>query len=120
MIHIDLFVITAWAAVMGFLFVFLVIRIKHNLKLVQAHQQETIARLKTLRIHKMLSKLGISISHYLRKARITAIERHLFACQQCSTTDKCDDYLNHGKQIDEKTFCPNFIELERYRREHKR
>ena len=119
MIHFDPLIITIWAAVMGVLFTVLLIRIRKSIRTVQSHQQDQLSRAGTLRIAKMLNRLGISLSLYLQKARPTVVERHLQACQHCASTDTCDTYLEKQKQIDETTFCPNFPEFEKYMQHRK-
>ena len=116
MIHFDPLIITIWAVVMGVLFTVLLIWIRKSIRMVESHQQDQLSRAGVLRITKMLNRQGIGLPRYLRKARPTAVERHLLACQHCATTEICDAYMERKKQLDEKTFCPNFPEFEKYMR----
>jgi hypothetical protein len=74
-----------------------------------------INKIRALRIHKMLARLGISLLRYLHKARPVDIERHLLVCQGCRKTGDCDAYLEQGKDIDPSTFCPDARELQTYK-----
>lgn len=74
-----------------------------------------IARIKALRIDKILNHAGIKRARYLRKAGPLTIEKHLLVCERCDTTDICDECLIQGKDIPEYTFCRNYRELIRYR-----
>jgi hypothetical protein len=78
-------------------------------------RRELVARVRALRIHRMLAHLGLSLRRYLRKARPLDVERQLLVCQHCGMKDTCDDCLQRGKDIKEGTFCPNFPKLLRYR-----
>lgn len=37
--------------------------------------------------------MGVDLSRYLRKARSSDVERHLFVCQFSQAIDRCDAYL---------------------------
>lgn len=78
-------------------------------------RKAVIKRLEELRINRMLGHLGIDRKKYLRKATPLTVEKHLYVCARCKTTDLCDECLINGKDIPEDTFCRNFPELERYR-----
>ena len=83
---------------------------------IRAYQKELAARAWPLRIHRMLGHLGVSLSHYLRKASSMEVEKHLIVCSRCETTDVCDEYLaQEGKGMDVETFCPNALQLMKYR-----
>jgi hypothetical protein len=76
---------------------------------------ELLERIKALRIGSMLAHIGIGYSRYLRKASRLTIEKHLFVCRQCKTTNICDECLIEGVSIPEETFCRNYRELIMYR-----
>ena len=83
---------------------------------IRAYQKELAARAWPLRLHRMLGCLGVSLSRYLRKASSMEVERHLLVCGRCDTTDICDEYLaRQGKGMDVETFCPNALQLMKYR-----
>jgi len=78
-------------------------------------RRDIVRRIKALRIDKMLNHAGISRARYLRKAKPLTIEKHLLVCEDCGTTDICDECLEQGKHIPEYTFCRNYRGLIRYR-----
>ena len=79
------------------------------------YRENVAARMKTLRIDKMLDHAGVKRNRFLRKAHPLAVEKHLLVCQHCTTTKTCDEYLKNASDIPEHSFCPNFRELSRYR-----
>ena len=74
-------------------------------------RKAVIKRIKRLRIDRMQGHLGIDRKRYLRKSSPLDVERHLFVCARCKTTDLCDECLKNGKDIPEDTFCRNYPEL---------
>lgn len=83
---------------------------------IRAYHKELAARAWPLRLHRMLGCLGVSLSAYLRKASSMEVETHLLVCGRCETTDICDEYLaTRGKGMDVQTFCPNALQLMKYR-----
>ena len=110
-LHLDPVPVTIWTIVLVISFVLVTARIFANLRYIQAYRRELVMRAKALRIHRMLDRVGTTLSRYLRKTRPIDVERHLLACQNCETTGLCDKYLDQGEGIDPHTFCPNFAEL---------
>ena len=78
-------------------------------------RRDIVRRIKALRIDKMLNHVGISRARYLRKAKSLTIEKHLLVCEDCGTTELCDECLEQGKHIPEYTFCRNYRGLIWYR-----
>ena len=99
-------------AVSFFAMIALVMRSARQLR---QYRQNVAARMKALRLDKMLDHAGVKRSRFLRKAHPLAVEKHLLVCQHCTTTKTCDEYLKNGSDIPEHSFCPNFRELSRYR-----
>ena len=115
MSHAEPLAITIWGVVIGLLFIFAVVRVCNCMKALRSYRRKLLSRINKLRIHNMLARLGISPRRYLRKARSLDVEGQLLSCEHCKTTDACDAYLQKDSNVDEKTFCPNFTQLETYR-----
>ena len=120
MSHAEPLAIAIWGAVIGLSFIFVILRVCGCVKVLRSYRIELLSRVDQLRIHKMLARLGISPRRYIRKARSLDVERQLMACEHCKTTDTCDAYLEENSNVDEKTFCPNFTQLQSYRPIRKR
>ena len=113
--YVDPLALSIWAAVIGVALVLICVRLSSCMRVLQNYRRELIGRAQTLRLHKMLTRLGISLPRYLRKARPVDVERHLLICQYCQRTDDCDAYLKQGKDIDASTFCANAGQLQTYK-----
>ena len=68
-------------------------------------------RLSMFRIGRMLQRLGISRRRFLGSQSRIRVEKQLFICEHCPDTETCDQYLDEGREIDERTFCPNYREF---------
>jgi hypothetical protein len=51
-------------------------------------------QLKTLRLNKMLTALGIDTNQYLHSQRAVDIHNHMERCSQCENTEECDESLS--------------------------
>ncbi len=103
--------IAIWTAVILVSFVLMLTRVCASLRHILAYRRELVLRTQGLRIHRMLSRAGTTLSRYLRRTRPIDVEVHLLACQNCQTAELCDKYLERGEDIDPRTFCPNFAQL---------
>ena len=119
----DPYFLAIWAVIISIAFVMMLVGCIRCIKFLQAYRRDLITRIKSRRIHKMLSRLGINIPRFIRKAHRTDVEKHLFICQQCPNTEVCDAYFEKGKAIDEKgkaidetSFCGNYQKLVRFSR----
>ena len=61
--------LTVWGVVIGVTFLIMCVRVYSNIRVLRAYRGELIHRAQALRIHRMLDRLGISLSRYLHKAR---------------------------------------------------
>ncbi len=111
--------VAIWTVVIIVSFVLMLTRVWGNLRQIRAYRRELILRAQRLRIHRMISRAGTTLSRYLRRARPIDVEGHLLACQSCQTTDLCDKYLDQVEDIDPRTFCPNFAQLATHGRRYK-
>ncbi len=110
-LHFEPLAVAIWTVVLIASFVFVLVRVRGSLREIRAYRRELVLRAQNLRIHRMLSRAGTSLSRYLRRSQPIDVERHLLACENCQTTDLCDKYLDQGEDIDPRTFCPNFAQL---------
>ena len=115
MIEIDPIALTVWIVVIGISFICMLVKVCKSVNFLRTYRQGLKARIKALRLNRMLVRLGIGLPRYMRKAHPTDIEQHLMACQGCKTTEICDAYLDEGEKIDEKSFCPNYTKLKSYK-----
>ena len=71
-----------------------------------------LERIKLLRIHKTLSKLGIDTNQYLHSQTLNVIEQQIRQCETCSSITTCDKELKKSKSDTlEMHFCPNIDAL---------
>ena len=119
-LYFEPLAVAVWTAIIIVSFVLVLTRIVGSMRALRAYRQELILRAQSLRIHKMLTRAGTTLSRYLRRARPMEVERHLLACQNCQTTDRCDKFLDKDEDIDPRSFCPNFVELATHGRGCKR
>lgn len=103
-------------AVIGVAFVVMCAGVGRCMRQLHAYRQELSAKVKALRIHGMLERLGIGLPRYLRRAQSIDVETHLLRCACCEDTQTCDAYLERGENVDPTTFCTNFQELVKFRR----
>lgn len=116
MTQVDPLALQIWIAIIAVSFILVLVKVCCSVKWLQDYRRDRNEKIKSLRIHRMLGRLGIKMPRYLRKVPPPDVERHLQACESCTTTEICDTYLNGWQTIEEKTFCPNFPELEKYKK----
>ncbi len=116
--YLEPVAVAVWAAVItiSFVLVLMLIRVSGSLRHVRAYRRELVVKAQGLRMHKMLSRAGTTLSRYLRRAGPIDVELQLLTCEHCETTDLCDKYLDQGEDIDPRTFCPNFARLTTHKR----
>lgn len=105
-ISLLLFVLMSLAIiVLAVSFALLVMR---NMKQGQLVREQLAQRVETLRMSKMLKALGLDFRGYLYRVPLSKISSSMKNCENCSTTDQCDEMLKQPEidpaQID---FCPN-------------
>ncbi len=72
------------------------------------------AQVTSLRLAKMLDKLGIPRAGYLEQLPPEIICGHIENCRRCTLSDNvhlCDAYLERGKAMKSIRFCPNYLSL---------
>ena len=76
------------------------------------------ARLKQLRLGKMLAALGIDTDSYLSRERAVDIHQHMQRCTSCTNTEECDSRLT-DENIDTETidYCNNEASLRKLSRQ---
>ena len=76
------------------------------------------ARLKQLRLGKMLAALGIDTDSYLSRERAVDIHQHMQRCTSCTNTEECDSRLT-DENIDTETidYCNNEASLRKLARQ---
>lgn len=112
----DPLILALWGVVVGVAFVITCIRVCSAARYLRAYRKDLIVRTNSLRIHKMLPRLKISLGRFMRKARPIDVERHLLVCEKCATPETCDAYLSTESDRTAPTFCPNFGALQGYSR----
>ena len=115
-LYLEPHAVAIWTVVILVSFVLMLTRVSASLRHILAYRRELVLRAQSLRMHRMLSHAGTTLSRYLRRARPIDVEMHLLACQNCQMTEFCDRYLDQGEDIDPQTFCPNFVQLARHAR----
>ena len=110
-LYFEPLAVAIWTAVIMAAFVFVLIRVCGCVRHLRAYRRELVLKAQGLRIHKMLTRAGTTLSRYLRKAHPIEVELHLLVCQSCETTALCDKYLDQREDVDPRTFCPNFVQL---------
>ena len=95
----------------GFLLV-----ISKNVRQGMLFRQKLAARMRALRMDKMLSALGMDLSSYLHNVPASRVIESANRCQDCMATDECDDRLAAGAvATDAIDFCPNQDELSQFK-----
>jgi len=71
------------------------------------------SQIASLRLGKMLSRLGITNNAYLYNQRTHKIRHHINQCETCEHADTCDVRLDDTDEIanDVATYCPNAEDL---------
>ena len=94
----------------GFLLV-----ISKNVRQGMLFRQKLAARMRALRMDKMLAALGMDLSSYLHNLPASRVIESANRCQDCTATDECDDSLAAGTlAIEAIDFCPNQDELSHF------
>jgi len=84
-----------------------------NMKRGRKYFEKLAQKLQGLRLHKMLSALGINTANYLATQKKLDIEQQMKACSECRNTEKCDQHLADGDiSPDTITFCNNEKDLQ--------
>ncbi len=107
---IDPALLYGGGAVFAALLVIMLLGMWRSGRALRAYNRDVRARLASLRIARMLDRLGIGRERFLHKNSPLNVERRLHACATCSDLDTCDRYLA-GEALDERTFCPNYPAL---------
>ena len=113
--YADSLPVTILLLVVGLAFLGMCFGIRGCLSQLKDYQRELAERARSLRIHRMLERLDISLPGYVRRTPSIDVEKHLVNCGYCPDTDACDDFLERGQDTDPNSFCPNFQELQKYR-----
>jgi hypothetical protein len=105
-------------AVLTLLFLFtlssLVFSVVRNLREGLKFRRELGARVGSLRLHKMLARLGIDRTAYLHGVRVAETETHMAKCESCPTQAQCDQELAaEPADRPDYSFCPNEESLKR-------
>jgi len=83
-----------------------------NMKRGREYFEKLAQKLQGLRLHKMLSALGIDTAGYLATQKKLDIEQQMKACSECENTEKCDQHLGNGDiSPDAIGFCNNEKDL---------
>ena len=98
--------------VLGILFLilalFFVLLISRNLQQGKRVRQKIAERVESLRMSKMLKALGLDFTQYLYTVPLHQINDSMNKCEQCATTETCDEKLQQPHiEADEIDFCPN-------------
>lgn len=82
--------------------------VKRNIQQGTLVREQLAKRVESLRMSKMLKALGLDFQGYLYRVPLSKINSSMKNCENCATTDQCDDMLQQPQidpaQID---FCPN-------------
>ncbi len=100
----------------GLAFVLMCAGMGRCLQQLHAYRRELVAGAKTLRLHGMLVRLGVSVQTYVKRTPAIEVEKHLYQCQRCTETGACDDFLERRGERSPDTFCPNMRDFRRHQR----
>lgn len=70
--------------------------------------------LTTTHLDSVLSRLGISLSHFVQLNSVDDLTAQLHRCQTCAHHDACKRALEQNSQQVPITSCPNRMAIERY------
>lgn len=94
---------------------FFVYLIRSNMRQGRTIRAQLAQRVESLRMSKMLGKLGLDFDSYLHRVPLHKINESMNKCETCTTTEQCDEKLQQdvisAKEID---FCPNHECLDIY------
>lgn len=86
----------------------LFLAIVFNVRVGIKYRESLAKKLHALRLSKMLSALGISITEYLHTESIGTIQEQMHRCSECVNTEECDDNLsNNNIDVNGIDFCNN-------------
>lgn len=74
-------------------------------------RENLLARVQSVRMHKMLQALGINHQQYAYSHRVSDIEKHIDRCTHCANTEQCDSELASGAIKHAESYCPNNSDL---------
>jgi hypothetical protein len=111
MYYTDPVALGIWGVVILASLVLTVVGMCRSWRSLRCYRREALGRIRSLPIHRMLGRLGVGASEYLRRAKPADLERHLYRCERCPEPGACDDYLEHRAPRDPRQFCPNYGEL---------
>jgi len=104
-------VLLLWLLLLGLLLCATTIGCCRAITFLFRQRRDQRQRLGSLRIHRMLSSLGIRTGRYLNHTDAPRVELHLARCRHCPDPASCDAYLAGDKASSPADFCPNFDEL---------
>ena len=108
MVYFSYFTFIVLGIVFSILALFFILLISKNMQQGKIVRQKIAQRVESLRMSKMLKALGLDFSQYLYTVPLHKINDSMNKCEQCPTTDICDEKLQQPhiepEQID---FCPN-------------
>jgi hypothetical protein len=99
-----------WGITIAVLFIVMVFGMWRNIIFLRACHKEMIARIRELRLSKMLGHLNIPLARYYHKTSDLDKERHIRKCKSCPDPEQCQSMLE-GEDVEPYTFCPNYYEL---------
>ena len=91
---LTLVVMTLFVLLFAAFTVLLSIAIAFNIKASVRYREALAAKVKELRLGKMLAALGVDIDIYLHNERVLDIHQHMERCRACKNTDSCDESLS--------------------------
>jgi hypothetical protein len=97
--------------ILAIVFVFVVFVVFRDVYILRKSHDALDNRIQKLRLGSMLHRLYIPLKKYDHKTSDLDKERHIWTCEHCPNLDECD-CMFRGENIDPKTFCPNYEELE--------
>lgn len=100
--------------------VLLPVAIIFNTRAGMKYRQALAEQLEQLRLHKMLTALGIDTDSYLSSERVVAIREQMDRCNACGNTGECDTRLAEGAvDADSISYCNNEASLQEIARQQK-
>jgi len=108
---LSIFAFLLVTIVIMFVFIF-----KNNFTQKDITREEYGAKVKRLRMHKMLKVLKIDLESYLLKVPIVKIHQSMSKCESCQETDLCDHgFKNENINTSNIDYCPNQDCLTKYK-----
>jgi hypothetical protein len=91
--------------------VLLVYAIAANLAGGMRYRRTLESRIRQVRLHRMIERLGVGLEHYLHQQTVAEIERHIRLCSECPVTVTCDARLAEVGPVAALEFCPTAAAL---------